>query len=77
MMVAQYFTMCENFNWDYKYSQDKYVFSEGLKKLDKIQRIADPDPVLKRIYEAWKNYAYSGDRYNTPQEHKPELSDFM
>ena len=76
MDKKEFFAECSRHDWYYGYSDDNRVWSAGEAHRSKLQAIADSDPELKAIWEAFAGHYFTGKPWDTEQKPMPTKADF-
>lgn len=78
MNTEQFFNELSGHDWYYTFSDDHGVYSKGYQDRLRLEKIAaEEDETLRRMLKDFVSYKYSGKPWDTPQEPKPELSNYL
>jgi hypothetical protein len=69
MKKEEFFKRCKSHDWYYNYSDDFIVWAAGERSERELLAIANQDPELNKIFNAWGDYVYGYSR-------EPKMEDF-
>jgi hypothetical protein len=75
--IVEYFNWCQRFDWFYDWSDDFRVYSSGRSIQQDLIKQYEIYPYLRPIYEAWKQYNFSGKEFGTEKCLVPHIEDFI
>lgn len=75
MKLCDYWDRLNRADWFAAMSDDYTVAAWGEAELIKLLEIARPSPEHMKLYDGFRNHAYSGPSYGTPTPPKPERPD--
>jgi hypothetical protein len=77
MTKKQYFDRCKNFDWYYDFADDYFgIALPGKRAEEGLIEAYMCFPEWKSIYEAWHDYAFSGDNWGIDKKKKPAYTNF-
>lgn len=70
MTKKEYFEAVENFDWYFQMSDDSRAYNAGCQREKELIQIGRENGWL-HIWQAWKDYMFSGEPWGTEKKPKP------
>lgn len=76
MTIAEFFAECESHDWTYNYSDDFGVWSRGDANAKRLRAEAATDATKQEIFDAFREWQFSGPAFGNDRAPRPELSNY-
>lgn len=77
MTIAEFFEAAKKLDWYYSYSDDARAYNAGQQNYEKLQKMANENPVFEAILVAFSKHMFSGPTFGTERSPEPKLEDFL